>query len=62
MIAFHRFLIGTAICFCVGFAGWSFAGYLTQGGAGLLALAAAFACASGLLGYYLKNLDRFLHR
>ena len=62
MIVFHRFLIGTAICFCLGFASWSFAGYLTNGGAGALALSISFACAAVALGYYLKNLNRFLHR
>jgi hypothetical protein len=62
MIPFHRFLIGTAICFCVGFAAWEFAGYRSTASEGALALAILFACAGALLGYYLKNLDRFLRR
>jgi hypothetical protein len=62
MILFHRFLIGTAICFCVAFAAWEFMGYRSTAGTGELALAIVFACAGALLGYYLKNLDRFLHR
>jgi hypothetical protein len=62
MIAFHRFLIGTAICFCFGFAWWTFAGYRGGGGALDLVLALTFAGAAVLLGYYLKHLDRFLHR
>ncbi len=62
MIIFHRFLIGTAICFCLGFAVWTFAGWRASGGAGALVLAALFACAGAVLAYYLKHLDRFLHR
>jgi uncharacterized membrane protein YdjX (TVP38/TMEM64 family) len=62
VIPFHRFLIGTAICFCLGFAAWTFAGYRSSAHLGDLLLAIAFALAGGLLGYYLKNLHRFLHR
>ena len=63
MIIFHRFLIGTAICFCLGFAAWTFADWRGGGGAADLALAAVFACAGAALAYYLKHLDRFLrHR
>jgi hypothetical protein len=62
MIPFHRVLIGTAICFCVGFAAWAFAGYRSTASGGELALGVVFAFAAVLLGYYLKNLDRFLHR
>jgi uncharacterized membrane protein YdjX (TVP38/TMEM64 family) len=62
MIPFHRFLIGTAICFCLGFAAWSFIGFRNTANEGDLALAILFAVAGALLGYYLKNLDRFLRR
>jgi uncharacterized membrane protein YdjX (TVP38/TMEM64 family) len=62
MIPFHRFLIATAICFCIGFAGWTFAGYRSTASTGELALAIVFVSCGVLLGYYLKNLDRFLHR
>jgi uncharacterized membrane protein YdjX (TVP38/TMEM64 family) len=62
MIPFHRFLIGTAIVFCVGFAGWAFAAYRATGGGLQLGLGVVFAIASLALGYYLKNLNRFLHR
>ena len=62
MILFHRFLIGTAICFCLGFAAWTFAGYRTTTSVGELTLAVLFVCAAAILGYYLKNLNRFLHR
>ena len=62
MIPFHRFLITTAILFCLGFAGWAFAAYRSTGGGRELAFAIAFAVAGVILGYYLKNLNRFLHR
>jgi uncharacterized membrane protein YadS len=62
MILFHRFLIGTAICFCLGFAAWAFAAYRSTSSSGELTLALLFAFAGAVLGYYLKNLDRFLHR
>ena len=61
MIPFHRFRIGTAVCFCLGFAAWALAAYRAGGGARELAFAAAFACAGVLLAYYLRNLDRLLH-
>jgi hypothetical protein len=62
MIPFHRFLITTGILFCFGFAGWAFYAYRSTGDGRELAFAVAFAAAGGLLGYYLKNLNRFLHR
>ena len=62
MIPFHRFLIGTAILFCVGFAAYAFVAYRASGASSDLAFAIAFAVAGGALGYYLKNLNRFLHR
>lgn len=62
MIPFHRFLITTAILFCVGFATWAFAAYRMSGATSNLAFAVGFAVAGGVLGYYLKNLNRFLHR
>jgi hypothetical protein len=62
MIPFHRFLIGTAILFCLGFAAWAFAGWRAGGSAGALVLAVGFACAGGALAYYLRHLQRFLRR
>lgn len=62
MIPFHRFLIATAICFCLGFAAWAFVAYRSSASTGELALSVAFAAAAVALGYYLKNLDRFLRR
>ena len=40
MILFHRFLIGTAILFCAGFAAWSLNAARSSGSTGLLALGA----------------------
>jgi ABC-type Fe3+-siderophore transport system permease subunit len=62
MIPFHRFLIGTAILFCLGFAAWEVVAYRTDGAPWELALAIVFAVAGGAFLYYLKNLNRFLHR
>ena len=62
MIPFHRLLITTAILFCVGFAVWAFAAYRATGGALQLVLGILFAVAGVALAYYLKNLNRFLHR
>ena len=61
MIIFHRFLIGTAIVFCAGFAWWSQAAYRASGSTLQLALAIVFAVAALALAYYLKNLRRFLY-
>ena len=62
MIAFHRFLIATAILFCGGFAVWSIVAFRADGGLLPLGLGVTFALAAGLLTYYLKNLRRFLGR
>ncbi len=60
MIAFHRFLIGTAIAFCAGFSVWSFVSYRAEGSVVALVLAVSFAVATALLTYYLAHLKRFL--
>ena len=62
MIPFHRFLITTAILFCVGFGAWAFVAYRGSGATTDLAFAVAFVAAGAALGYYLKNLNRCLHR
>jgi hypothetical protein len=62
MIAFHRFLIGTAIVFCAGFSAWALMAFRSSGGALLLASGIAFGVATVALSYYLKNLRRFLGR
>lgn len=62
MIAFHRFLIGTAIVFCAGFAVWALLAFRAGGGTVPLVLGVVFAAATLALSYYLKNLRRFLGR
>jgi hypothetical protein len=62
MIPFHRFLITTAILFCLGFAGWAFVAYHATGRGRELGFGVAFFVAGVALAYYLKNLKRFLHR
>lgn len=62
MIAFHRFLIGTAILFCAGFSVWALAAFRANGGAVPLVLGVTFALCTLALSYYLKNLKRFLGR
>lgn len=68
MIIFHRFLIATAILFSAGFGIWSLAG---GGGGGVggggpttldVVLGVTFLVIAAGLSYYLKNLNRFLHR
>lgn len=62
MIAFHRFLIGTAILFCAGFAVWAIVAFQADGGAVPLVLGLGFGLAAAGLAYYLKHLRRFLGR
>ena len=62
MIAFHRFLIGTAILFCAGFALWALFAFQAGGRALPLVLGLTFALLACGLAYYLKNLRRFLGR
>jgi hypothetical protein len=62
MIAFHRFLIGTAILFCAGFSVWALAAFRANGGAVPLVLGVTFGIGTLALSYYLKNLRRFLGR
>ena len=50
MIPFHRFLIATAILFCIGFAVWAFAAYRSTGGALQLGLGIVFTIAGVALG------------
>lgn len=62
MIAFHRFLIGTAILFCAGFSVWALLAFRANGNAVSLVLGLTFAVCTVALSYYLKNLRRFLGR
>jgi len=60
MIIFHRVLISTAIVFCGGFALWL--STRSGNGTGSYVLASAFGLATLGLMYYLRHLNRFLHR
>ena len=60
MIALHRFLIASAILFCLGFAVWSLLAFEANGSIGTLVLGVVFLLAAIGLGYYLNNLGRFL--
>ena len=62
MIAFHRFLIGTAIVFCAGFSVWALLAFRANGGAVPPVLGVTLALCTLALSYYLKNLRRFLGR
>lgn len=62
MIGFHRLLIGTAIAFFALFAVWAVMEG-RGGGSTLLVILGILSGAVALgLGYYLKNLRRFLGR
>ena len=60
LIVFHRILIGTAIIFGVGFAVWEFLAYRRTGAAENLLIGVGAAIVAVALGYYLKNLRRFV--
>lgn len=62
MIAFHRFLISAAIVFCVVLGIWLFGSFRAGGNVLTLVLGVAFVGAAIMLGYYLRHLNRFLHR
>ena len=60
LIIFHRILIGTAVVFGVGFAVWEFLTYRRTGAVENLLIGVGAAVISVALGYYLKNLRRFV--
>ena len=62
MIPFHRLLISAGIVFCAGFALWALGRYITAKHMSMLFLAVVFALLALALGYYLRNLRRFLGR
>jgi hypothetical protein len=62
VIPFHRILISTAILFCAGFAIWCGWSYRETPNGGTLVMCIVFAVATGALAYYLRHLNRFLHR
>ena len=60
LIVAHRILIGTAIAFGVFFTIWGVVRYVHTGQAVQLLIAAVTAVVTLGLGYYLKNLKRFV--
>lgn len=60
LIVAHRILIGTAIAFGLFFTGWELVRYARTGQVGQLLIAAVTAVVTLGLGYYLKNLRRFV--
>lgn len=60
LVGFHRFLIVTAIVFCVGFGLWEFDSAASGGGAGAMVLGSVFTLLGIGLGVYLNRLARFL--
>jgi hypothetical protein len=63
IIIAHRILIGAAICFGIFYAGWEALAYRETREASHLAIAGITALITVALGYYLKNLRRFVaHR
>jgi hypothetical protein len=62
VITFHKVLIGTAIAFCVFFAGWGWHEYQRSHTTWSLASAVAFAVFAVGFAVYLRFLRRFLGR
>ena len=60
LIAFHRFLIATAIAFCFGFAIWELMTWWVGRSPGALILGLTFVALGILLAFYLARLRRFL--
>ena len=60
LIAFHRFLISTAILFCLGFCVRQFSEFQATRESGPLIFAVIFGVAGVALGYYLFHLRDFL--
>jgi hypothetical protein len=60
LIGFHRVLIGTAILFCFGYAGWELVlWWVTRRGASLV-MGGTFLALGALLGFYLSRLRAFV--
>jgi hypothetical protein len=60
LIDFHRFLIVTAIVFCLGFALWEFSAARSGGGFAAVVLGSVFTLLGLGLVVYLRRLARFL--
>lgn len=60
LIVFHRVLIGTAILFCFGYAGWELMTFWVRGGTGSLVLGVVFVVLGVGLVVYLARLRSIL--
>ena len=60
LVAFHKLLIGAAIIFCFGFAGWEIREYLNEGSVGQCLLGILFVALGIGLIVYLRRLNRIL--
>ena len=61
LVSFHRFLIATAILFCLGFGAWEVRSWvLGDAGAGALVLGALFGVLGAGLAVYLARLRSIL--
>lgn len=60
LIGFHRFLIGSAIAFCFGYAAWELMHYWVVGGGATLLLSLVFLTFGAALSIYLRRLAHFV--
>ena len=60
LLSFHRFVIASAIVFCLGFAAWEFRAWMDSREPGVLILAITFVVLGAGLALYLRRLNRFL--
>lgn len=60
LIIAHRILIGAAICFGVFYTVWEAVAFRRTDQVGHLVIAGVAAIITAAMGYYLKNLRRFL--
>jgi hypothetical protein len=60
LVSFHRFLIATAIVFCLGFAAWELDAAVDGAGGSAFVLGTVFAALGLSLIVYLRYLSRFL--
>ena len=60
LVSFHRFLIATAIVFCLGYGAWELNGVADGAGSSAFIQGTVFIVLGLALGVYLRHLGRFL--
>lgn len=60
LVHFHRFLIATAVAFCLGYGVWEIRAALAGSGGSAFALGSVFILLGIALAVYLRHLARFL--